>query len=905
MRQAAVGRIGAELGLVLLVLLSLLTAHVLVKKAYEAVPERAEEVAAVPARTAPTPNDPLRPTPAIVVPESAPVAIVEDDSASPAPEPDPTAVAIDRIRGLVEAQRATARDADARTVRQFEETTRLETERHRWSQRTALVKERSRQLDRLVADLEKALGAAEQQRVSLTRVREEQARALAAAQTKGNDHSYAVAPYKGTSGTWRRPIVIDCSASSVQVLPDGRVYGSADLGPIPNARAISLVYEVRKKAAELQDQDSPDGAPSVAYILFLVRPDGVRHYYEARTLLESSGIAFGYELIGQDWVVDVPEVHRNPAPDSPTSMARADRPANGVRGSKVREPGAADDLFVWPADSLRAPGGRNSAGPLAEFPGSPGTPRNSGSTNRAGIAVLEPADLLEPRIRQVPDPRRQNTTATATATAPELAEGYLEIIPGQAGRPDAGSGAASSAVRPATRANAIGNGPAGTPGSQGQGQGTLPLPTLRSGDQSGGRGQLAALPVGSLTGLPSSPVIRPGSGVGSSHGTGTVSQALGGGGASLTDQRGLRGGANGGPVGSNPTTVPKGLEEIPPLGVGNDPESSAVSSDLGMPAVGTGGDGAGELGGTGNGGKPGQIALGGLAASVGESPGSGNGGKPGQIGLGGMAGRSDGTTSAATAANWGITSPGSGSATSPSARSGSGTGDTTGQIALGGSAGAASMSSTGANTPGSGGSPGQIAFGGTSGGASSSAASGSGMGGGSQGQTAFSGSAGGSSSRAASGSGSGGSPGQAASDGSAASPSSGGSMGSAGSHWLSMPSGSAGLPPKVSDEWLDLVVACQPHGVTIQPGGYRLSRTALTSGTLLIDRLRAIVQHAGLDERGRIRRPRIRFVVEAGGQEAFWLARRQTSFVGLDWPATLQLAESIRWDGWPLEEVRR
>ena len=106
----------------------------------------------------------------------------------------------------------------------------------------------------------------------------------------------------------------------------------------------------------------------------------------------------------------------------------------------------------------------------------------------------------------------------------------------------------------------------------------------------------------------------------------------------------------------------------------------------------------------------------------------------------------------------------------------------------------------------------------------------------------------------------------------------------------------SGPPPKISEEWLEIVIACQPHGVIIQPGGYRLSQSSLESGTLLLDRIRSIAQRGAQDREGRIRRPCLRFVVEAGGQSSFWIARKQTSFIGMDWPAKVQLTETISWD---------
>jgi hypothetical protein len=833
MRQAAIGRIGAELGLVLSVLLSLLTAYGLVRKAYESEPERTETVATVSAeaeRALPAPPEPL-------VAETDP----PPEEPEPDPDPDPSSVELERLSAQTEEQRLAAGSADAQIRRQLEETSRLETERRRWGQRTALVKDRARQLDRLVADLEKTLSSAEQQKASLTRIREEQTKALAVAQARAND-TYAVAPYKGPTGTWRRPIVIDCSADSVRVLPDGPVYGTADLGPIPNARALSLVYEVRKKAAELQEQASPDGAPAVAYILFLVRPDGIRHYYEARTLLESSRIAFGYELVGQDWVVDASETQSTSDHNAPSSLVRSDPSKTKARGSKVREPLAVDDLYVWPVDSQKVAGMRDSAGPLAEGAGAPGLPSLAATGREPVVAGLDTVDPLEPPLGRVPDPRRQ------AAPAPELADGYLEIVPGQSG----GSGGSRSNLAMADplapRSGRSGSGASAT--------GLSPYPGAARGV--GRQGSSAATRVAGsgygagAGGLGDTPSAVP---------AGSMPNPLAG--SAIAAPPGLVDGSSPVPAGIGASNAPNGHGERTSQG-------SAGSLPSAAPAIG------GRLP-PGTGSEDSPIAL-----NRAESDG------PARLSVLGGSNSGGGSPTASFSEIGGTLEP---------LASGGSSGSTTSQTPLDSATSGVQGLSASAGSVRAGSSLGTI--GGATGSALGLASSGGSIGGGPAQATGGSGNTSGSGTTGGSGS-------KASADSSTSSLSqvSSGST-QAGSNLLGSTGRSSGLPPKVSDEWLDLVVACQPHGVTIQPGGYRLSRSALTSGRLLVDRLQSIAQRHGLDESGRLRRPRLRYVVEAGGQESFWLARRQTSFIGLDWPATLQLAESIRWQDWSVEEARR
>ncbi len=96
----------------------------------------------------------------------------------------------------------------------------------------------------------------------------------------------------------------------------------------------------------------------------------------------------------------------------------------------------------------------------------------------------------------------------------------------------------------------------------------------------------------------------------------------------------------------------------------------------------------------------------------------------------------------------------------------------------------------------------------------------------------------------------------------------------------------------MTDQALPITLACDPTGVLIQPGGYRLSRGALESSHLLHDRLRAIVKNAESHAHGQPVKPKVQFVIGPGGEETFWLVRRQTVFAGTDWPATVRLVES-------------
>lgn len=92
---------------------------------------------------------------------------------------------------------------------------------------------------------------------------------------------------------------------------------------------------------------------------------------------------------------------------------------------------------------------------------------------------------------------------------------------------------------------------------------------------------------------------------------------------------------------------------------------------------------------------------------------------------------------------------------------------------------------------------------------------------------------------------------------------------------------------------MDLLVSCGPSGVTIQPGGYRLSPTKLEPrDVMVVETLRGLVRRREAREPSHVvLKPRLTFLVEPGGQETYWKARRQTVLAGLGWPVRLRVAE--------------
>ena len=99
-------------------------------------------------------------------------------------------------------------------------------------------------------------------------------------------------------------------------------------------------------------------------------------------------------------------------------------------------------------------------------------------------------------------------------------------------------------------------------------------------------------------------------------------------------------------------------------------------------------------------------------------------------------------------------------------------------------------------------------------------------------------------------------------------------------------------PPR-SERDFEVVVVCDRDGVIVQPGMTRLNMRRLQGNEADLERrLRAVVLAKQRALPNVDPKPSVRFLIEAGGQAAYWEARRQTLVSGLNWPVTVQVAEA-------------
>jgi hypothetical protein len=867
--------IGSELLPVVMILLCLAGAWSLVVTMHH------RGAAARAVRSAPAPVSRVAAPTAVVAlpPPSEPPTVVPKPPAPPPVDPTNQALAglmIAQTEQIVEAQIA---DRKAQAL----ESARLAAvaEKERARRREALVRAQVDRLAEQAKRLESELGEVALERDVLAQERDAAKAALAKARARS---SYAVLPHKGPNGTWRRPIIIECNNGQATLQPNGPSFSLLDLSLILGPRSSPIVAAVARELVRSQAVATPDGAPVVPYIFFVIRPDGIKPYYQARAQLEPLGVSFGYELVDQNLEIDYPDLDNLDEWDSPVtprpsrpgtnpSLANTppDRPWPGApsRGAGGRGSGDPADTFVWPArpglegsgSGGGSPGSSGSGGGYGngtangDTPGAPGLPRGgrTGVETQGGALAggpytparnglgrggsgVDPLPLGTPILD--PDNPYDNVGAGSSIPGGQRsggppAFGLTSGSPGSGALNRSSDGNGGSLQPPAGGSRLIPVSPGGLPGFED------PNPTARGSNRTPNDSG-----AGSWRAVDPNQKPSPGGGAGTRPGGNSAGrQDL----ARLT------------PGGGNDTRDPAAS---PPYGGAGSANPNAAST----PAQ------PGSAGGNVDPNQGTHLVL----------PGGGSGEpQPATPAQGGVAGRSINPYPGATPAQSGGADadpdqtqlpPQSLPQGPPPAPSAVGSGDTNPSTMP-------SQSFGGNYNPNQGSSPplsqlaqlaGMTGDPGVSGPPPTSKL---------QSSTPF------------------GIPFPLPSQNSQGSSSgddsdSGQKSSQDGMHVPGSRSRPDKKPLKI-DVPFELVVACGPEGVVIHPGGYRLSAKALkgTDGLLLRD-LKRIVQTRRQVDPTIHPIPSIRFLVESGGGETYRDARRQTMLSGLDWPVAIQVSDS-------------
>ena len=115
--------------------------------------------------------------------------------------------------------------------------------------------------------------------------------------------SYAILPYRGKSGTLRRPIYVECTADGIYLVPENVPFLPEDF---LLAKYPGNPFDAAMRAARQYYVEQGADAESEPYPLLIVRPGAAEKYYAAKAALASWGGDYGYEFVENDANLEFP-----------------------------------------------------------------------------------------------------------------------------------------------------------------------------------------------------------------------------------------------------------------------------------------------------------------------------------------------------------------------------------------------------------------------------------------------------------------------------------------------------------------------------------------------------------------------------------------------------------------------
>ena len=121
--------------------------------------------------------------------------------------------------------------------------------------------------------------------------------------------SYAIVPYQGKKGTFRRPIFVECTSRGVFLQPEGMRFNDDDfmLASFPGNPFDSALRAASRHYLDTEGEKTASGEKVEPYPLLVVRPGGERYFYVAQAALASWGDVFGYEFVDEGQEIQYPE----------------------------------------------------------------------------------------------------------------------------------------------------------------------------------------------------------------------------------------------------------------------------------------------------------------------------------------------------------------------------------------------------------------------------------------------------------------------------------------------------------------------------------------------------------------------------------------------------------------------
>ena len=129
--------------------------------------------------------------------------------------------------------------------------------------------------------------------------------ALADQQTKSKEQGpsrFSLVPHRGSGGTFRRPIYLECLENEIRLQPLGITLTKQDFAlPIRAGNPLDVALLTIQEHWQQLDIVGEHGSP---YPLLVVRPGGAETFVLARRAMKSWADEFGYELVDADKDLD-------------------------------------------------------------------------------------------------------------------------------------------------------------------------------------------------------------------------------------------------------------------------------------------------------------------------------------------------------------------------------------------------------------------------------------------------------------------------------------------------------------------------------------------------------------------------------------------------------------------------
>ena len=203
--------------------------------------------------------------------------------------------------------------------------------------------------------------------------------------------SYAIVPYQGKKGTFRRPIYVECNDSGVFIMPERVRFDERDflLAQYPGNPFDTALRAASQRILTTGGQKTITGESIEPYPLIIVRPSGSRYFYSAVAALASWGELYGYEFVEEDQELAYP------APDPVLAKVAADQ-ANDARMRMQAQLSAALSIrnarLVAEERARRGarPGGASDGAPTSELQSRLGSNVRLGAANPMANAGARP-----------------------------------------------------------------------------------------------------------------------------------------------------------------------------------------------------------------------------------------------------------------------------------------------------------------------------------------------------------------------------------------------------------------------------------------------------------------------------------------------------------------------------------